>query len=154
MAKAERLMWIMNYAARTPAFTVQQLADELSVSRRTALRYLHALSELGIPLAAKPGPHGGYELIRNRVLPPVSFSVDEAVALFFAFEALAGYADLPFSTEVQSALGRLYEKLAPAAQGRVDGLKDRFRLGVWDKPAPAPHRAERAAACAGSESHL
>ena len=88
MSKSRRLLEALDLVRRRKSITAPELARDLGVSRRTALRYLQELSELGIPLASGPGPHGGYTLIRDNTLPPVTFSVDEAVALFFAYRSL------------------------------------------------------------------
>lgn len=139
MGKAERLLTTLLQLPDRPHFTVAELAQDLGVSRRTALRYLHALSELGIPLAAQPGPGGGYRLIRDRVVPPVTFTVEEAVALFFAYRALARYRALPFRAEVESALRTLHNKLAPDAQRRISSLIDRVDFVVEEQPMAAPY---------------
>lgn len=138
MPKSRRLIdaWMALAGRRT--FTVNALAEELGVSRRTALRYLHELGEMGVPLAARPGPGGGFHLIRDRVLPPISFTVEEAVALFFALHALKSYAALPFSMDAESAVWKLWAQLPERARWRVERLKDRLDLSVgrWSPPTP------------------
>ncbi len=62
MSRTERLLELMIRLRTRGRFTVQELADECGVSRRTMLRDLQALSELGVPLASTPGPGGGYTL--------------------------------------------------------------------------------------------
>jgi predicted DNA-binding transcriptional regulator YafY len=41
-----------------PRFTAAELAEEFGVSRRTILRDLQALSEMGVPLRSTSGPGG------------------------------------------------------------------------------------------------
>jgi predicted DNA-binding transcriptional regulator YafY len=94
-----------------PRFTVQELADELAVSRRTMLRDLHALSEMGVPLAATPGPYGGYSLLRDRRLLPLSLSPDEAIGMVLSYEAFLQYAESPFATQSLSAITKLRSAL-------------------------------------------
>lgn len=84
MHKAQRLVQLIMLVNERRTFTVQELADECGVSRRTMIRDLAELSELGIPLYSEVGPHGGYRVLREKVLPPISFSEHEAMALFFA----------------------------------------------------------------------
>src|SRR6478672_5300703 len=57
------------------------LAARLEVDRRTVRRYITMLQDLGIPIDALPGRHGGYTLRANFRLPPLMFSEDEALAL-------------------------------------------------------------------------
>ena len=138
MSKSRRLLEALDLVRRRKSITAPELARDLGVSRRTALRYLQELSELGIPLASGPGPHGGYTLIRDNTLPPVTFSVDEAVALFFAYRSLTSYRDLPFEADAGKALEKLYDELPAGARRRVDGLRDRFAFQVEDRHLPLP----------------
>ncbi len=113
--KSKRLMELMMTVNRKRRFKVQELADEFGVSKRTILRDLQELSELGVPLYSEVGPHGGYQVIRERVLPPIAFTEGEAVAMFFAVHALRHYSSLPFEAESASALRQV---LSPYAWGR------------------------------------
>lgn len=142
MAKSSRLLTVLLALQSRRQFTAQQLAEELGVSRRTALRYLHELSEAGVPLAARPGPGGGYLVVRDRTLPPLAFSVDEAVSLFFAYESLQGYGSLPFEAEFASVLGKLRQHLPADAQRRMDRLRGRFEFAVRRADRKAPQLKE------------
>lgn len=70
MSKSKRLMELMMTVNRKRKFTVKELAREFGVSPRTILRDLQELSELGVPLYSEVGPHGGYQVLNERVLPP------------------------------------------------------------------------------------
>jgi len=63
MPKTERMLKIMQRVYEKRSFTVGEMAEEFSVSYRTMLRYLHELSELGVPLYATEGKHGGYSVL-------------------------------------------------------------------------------------------
>jgi predicted DNA-binding transcriptional regulator YafY len=54
--------------------TGPELARRLEVHLRTARRYVEILRDLGIPVAAEPGRHGGYRLRPGARLPPLLFS--------------------------------------------------------------------------------
>lgn len=82
MHKAQRLVQLIMLVNERRTFTVQELADECGVSRRTMIRDLAELSELGIPLYSEVGANGGYRVLREKVLPPISFTEHEAMALF------------------------------------------------------------------------
>ncbi len=141
MRRSERLMALVLAIEGRPAATVAELAEVLGVSRRTMLRDLQALSALGVPLASRPGPHGGYQLVRDRVLPPVSFTVDEATALFFALQAFEDYGTLPVAAETRVALHKLYRAMAPAARHRVDRLTGRLAFVSQRRNVVHPHLA-------------
>src|SRR5690606_5862475 len=95
------------------------------VSKRTILRDLQELSELGVPLYSEVGPHGGYQVVRERVLPPIAFTEEEAAAMFFAVHALRHYASLPFEAESASALRKFYQFMPQDVKERIDRMKDR-----------------------------
>lgn len=66
MPKTERMLKVMQRVYEKRSFTVGEIAEEFSVSYRTMLRYLHELSELGVPLYATEGKHGGYSILTSR----------------------------------------------------------------------------------------
>lgn len=82
MSKSKRLLELMLTVNRKRKFTVKELAQEFGVSSRTILRDLQELGELGVPLYSEVGPHGGYQVLNERILPPIAFTEEEAVALF------------------------------------------------------------------------
>lgn len=139
MSKSRRLTDALAIVRQRRELTAADLAEALGVSRRTALRYLQELSETGVPLAAQPGPHGGYRLIRDKSLPPVTLTVDEAVALFFAYQSLSGYGRLPFRADANTAVQKLYGELPPGAQRRIDALQHRFAFMVESRDVEVPH---------------
>ncbi len=105
MSKSKRLMELMMAVNRKRRFTVKELAREFDVSTRTILRDLQELSDLGVPLYSEVGPHRGYQVLNERMLPPIAFTEEEAVAIFFASHALRHYLYMPFETEISSAHG-------------------------------------------------
>ncbi|MBM6994673.1 YafY family transcriptional regulator [Paenibacillus sp. DXFW5] len=125
MSKSKRLMELMMTVNRKRKFTVKELADEFGVSPRTILRDLQELGELGVPLYSEVGPHGGYQVLNERVLPPIAFTEEEAVSIFFASHALRHYEFLPFETEASSALGKFYHYMSGDVRDRIDQMKNR-----------------------------
>ena len=72
--------------------SAQELADRFEVSRRTILRDLDALGEMGVPIVSTPGRSGGFRVMDDFWLPPLHLSAGEATAVLLALE-LAGNAD-------------------------------------------------------------
>ena len=99
MSKAERLIEMMITINAKRDFTVGELANEFSVSKRTILRDLQELEQAGFPLYSEVGAAGGYHILKERILPPIVFSESEAKSVFFACQALQFYRDLPFEQE-------------------------------------------------------
>ncbi|GLI04815.1 DNA-binding transcriptional regulator [Paenibacillus tyrfis] len=139
MSKSKRLMELMMTVNRKKKFTVKELASEFDVSTRTILRDLQELSELGVPLYSEVGPHGGYQVLNERILPPIAFTEEEAVAIFFACHALRHYAYLPFETESSSALSKFYFYMSGDVRDRIDEMKNRIDFVIPSRQAKFPY---------------
>lgn len=139
MSKSKRLLALMMTVNRKRKFTVKELAQEFEVSSRTILRDLQELSELGVPLYSEVGPHGGYQVLNERILPPIAFSEDEAIALFFACHALRHYAYLPFKTEASSALSKFYNYMSGDVRDRIDQMKNRVDFITPSRHSESPY---------------
>jgi predicted DNA-binding transcriptional regulator YafY len=123
VSRTARLLELLVRVQTKPRFTAAELAEEFGVSRRTMLRDLGALSEMGVPLRSTPGPGGGYSLPRGgRRLSP-SLTVDEALALIVSYEALMRYPVSPFSSQGLSAVTKLRTALPPDVVGELDRLR-------------------------------
>ena len=139
MPKSKRLLELMMTVNRKRKFTVKELAEEFGVSNRTMLRDLQELSELGVPLYSEVGPHGGYQVLKERILPPIAFSEEEAVAMFFAVHALRHYSSLPFEAESASALDKFYLHMSGDVRDRIDQMKNRFDFVTPTRQQASPH---------------
>jgi predicted DNA-binding transcriptional regulator YafY len=139
MSRSERLLEILITLQTKPRFTVQELADEFAVSRRTMLRDLHALSAMGVPLAATPGPYGGYSLIAHRRLFPLSLSADEAIGIVLSYEALLQYADSPFAAQSLSAITKVRSALPPDVVREMDLVREHIAVTAPRVQYQAPH---------------
>jgi predicted DNA-binding transcriptional regulator YafY len=138
MKRTERLLELMLVLNQLHRFTVQELADQFGVSRRTMLRDLQALSEMGVPLLSQPGLHGGYEVMRPHSLPPLSLSPEEAVGMILSYEALEAYAQSPFEVSSLSALTKLRAVLPPDVLGEVEELRQRIAVESSKRAYEAP----------------
>ncbi|MFN2747993.1 helix-turn-helix transcriptional regulator [Bacillus sp. z60-18] len=125
MSKAKRLNEMIMMVNRKKRFTVGELAQEFGVSKRTVLRDLQELSEMGVPLYSETGPHGGYQVLSERILPPIALSENEAIAIFFAIHALRHYISLPFDAQYASIKKKFYLNLAGDIRDAIDSMKDR-----------------------------
>ncbi|HDR4859348.1 YafY family protein [Bacillus cereus] len=130
LSKAKRLLDILIFASAKKAFTAQEIADEFNISVRTVHRYILDLSDMGLPIYAEQGRNGGYKVLTNRVIPPILFTEEEAVSIFFAFQSLSYYRDLPFNTAINSVTHKLYSSLQHDAKAKVD--KIRSYITFWN----------------------
>lgn len=125
MSKAKRLNEMIMMVNRKKRFTVRELAQQFEVSKRTILRDLQELSEMGVPLYSEVGPHGGYQVLNQRILPPIAFSEDEAISIFLAIHALRHYIALPFDIEYESIKKKFYLNLSGDIRDRIDRINGR-----------------------------
>ncbi|MCD1260432.1 YafY family transcriptional regulator [Paenibacillus athensensis] len=141
MPKSKRLIELIMAVNRKRTFTVKELAREFGVSSRTMQRDLQELSELGVPLYAEVGPHGGYRVLNERMLPPIAFTEEEAVAIFFASHALRHYVFLPFAAEISSVLSKFYSYMPADVRERIDQMRHRVDFRAPTQQTPFPHLA-------------
>ena len=130
ISKAKRLLDILVFVNTKRKFTAQEIADEFNISIRTVHRYILDLSEMGLPIYAEQGRNGGYTVLPNRILPPILFTEEEAVAIFFAFQSLSYYRNLPFDAETSSVAKKLYSSLPGDAKMKID--KMRSYVAFWN----------------------
>lgn len=122
MSRTARLLEVLLALRARPRFTVAELAATFGVSRRTMLRDLHALSEMGVPLVATPGPHGGYGLIADHRALPLSLTVEEAIGIAISYDAFLRYAQSPFAAQTLSALTKLRDSLPADVAGEIERI--------------------------------
>ncbi|MDU0204872.1 YafY family protein [Paenibacillus sp. PFR10] len=125
MGKSRRLIELMMAVNRKRKFTVKELAQEFGVSTRTMLRDLQELSGMGVPLYAQVGAGGGYQVLAERSLPPISFTENEAFSIFFASHALRHFSSLPFEASAESALRKFYRYLSEDVKRQIDEMRNR-----------------------------
>ena len=120
MSKAERLIEMMITINAKRHFKVSELAEEFSVSKRTVLRDLQSLEQAGFPLYSEVGAAGGYHVLKERVLPPITFSENEAKAVFFAYQSLQFYNKAPEQGDLLGAGQTLRIPVFEATSGYCD----------------------------------
>ena len=138
MSRTARLLELLIRVQTRAHFTSRGLAEQFGVSRRTILRDMAELSEMGVPLRSTSGPGGGYSLPRGgRRLAP-SLTMDEALALIISYEALLRYPVSPFSAEGVSAVTKLRAALPKDVVGELDTLREHVAVvePVYDYEAP------------------
>lgn len=142
MSKMKRLIEMMMYIQPGRKFTLSELATEFNISKRTVLRDLQQLEELGLPLYSEPGVHGGYKILKSKSLPPIIFTEDEAISMFFAYQTFEQYRDLPFKSEIISALKKYYYYLSDETRERIDKMKHHIKFYVPKHSRDTPYLNE------------
>ena len=107
------------------------------VDPRTVRRYATKLQELGIPVEARRGRHGGYRLRPGYKLPPLMLTDDEATAVVLGLTAAQRFG-LPTA---DGALAKIRRVLPVALRARVDALQETLgftRRAVEPAPPATP----------------
>ncbi|WP_411346058.1 helix-turn-helix transcriptional regulator [Paenibacillus sp. WLX1005] len=126
MRKSERLQWMQRYVHRRQRFTLRQLMEEFSISRSTALRDIESLEEIGLPIYAEHGRHGGYRLLDTATLPPVSFTANEVLALYFSMQALQSFSGDAFGVSFHSIHARFLDIVTPHQRQQIEQFHNRI----------------------------
>ncbi|NBE81649.1 helix-turn-helix transcriptional regulator [Micromonospora rubida] len=84
-----RVLALLEILQNGGSFTLADLAGRLGVDERTIRRYAAHLADLGIPVEARRGRYGGYQLAPGYKLPPLMLTDEEAVAVMLGLIAAA-----------------------------------------------------------------
>jgi predicted DNA-binding transcriptional regulator YafY len=114
-----RLLRLLSLLQARPVWTAPDLADRLAVTERTVRRDVTRLRDLGYPVEARAGPHGGYQLGRGGALPPLLLDDDEAVAVAVGLRAAADGSVSGLDDATVSVLAKLDQVLPARLAARV-----------------------------------
>lgn len=133
MNRVDRLMAYLLMFQSRGLLRAQDFASRFEISERTVYRDIQALSEVGVPISAMPGE--GYRLMEGYYLPPITFTPDEARALFLAVSMLDGFTeDGPTKTAVTTALDKIRAILPHRTRRQAEALTAVLRFYAF--PAP------------------
>lgn len=138
MKRMDRMMAIV-MALQQRTETAQSLADKLEVSKRTVLRDMQALSEMGVPLYAVSGPGGGYRLMEGYRLAPLQLTADEALTLLLALDGMTKYSDGPFQQARWTVADKIRSALPEQTLGEIAPWLSHIGLEVPDRGTRTPH---------------
>ncbi len=118
---ATRLITLIFLLQNQPNQKASELAEKLGVSLRTVHRYFEMLDEMGIPIYAERGPYGGFSLVRGYKMPPLVFTLEEAVTLVLG------------TGMVEELWGELYREAARGALAKLENLlpDEQVREVAW-----------------------
>lgn len=119
--RRDRLMGIL-LCLQQSEMTSAALSERFEVTRRTIIRDIQTLCELGVPIYAKPGPSGGYGLQAGFKLHPLHLDKDEALAVLTALKSLQTYQESPF----KAARWTVQDKIRAGLPGEVAAYVDRL----------------------------
>jgi predicted DNA-binding transcriptional regulator YafY len=127
-APATRVLALLELLQSRGSLPGAELAERLQVDRRTVRRYVSRLEELGVPVAAERGRHGGYRLMPGFRLPPMMFTDDEALALSVGLLAARQLGLAEAAAAAQSAQAKLERVTPPQLKRRIRAAGDTIAI--------------------------
>ncbi len=137
MNKLERLTATLLLLQERP-YTSMEIAQRFEVSKRTVLRDVQALCEMGVPVVAREGAGGGYSLPDDYGLAPLPLTTHEAFLLMLALGSLAQWADVPLAPELSSLLAKLRALLPERERSGAEHLLETVAVELAAPAARAP----------------
>ncbi|MGN7415773.1 helix-turn-helix transcriptional regulator [Paenibacillus sp. SAF-068] len=125
MKKSERMNQMLRFINQKQQFTLQDLMQEFQISKRTAIRDIASLEELGAPIYVEYGRYGGYRLLQQMQLPPISFNTGELHALYFAMQALRSFSSLPFQISFRTIHEKFMSALSDKQRQDIENIQHR-----------------------------
>ncbi|PWW35026.1 MULTISPECIES: helix-turn-helix transcriptional regulator [Paenibacillus] len=139
MKKSERMNQMLRFINQKQHFTLQDLMQEFQISKRTALRDIASLEEIGAPLYAEYGRYGGYRLLQQMQLPPISFNTSELHALYFAMQALRSFTNLPFQVSFRSIHEKFLSALSENQRQDIEQIQHRVSFRHTEQIRDSEH---------------
>ena len=127
VSRIYRLLRLITMLQSRRAYTAQELAEELEVSRRTIFRDLNMLEMAHIPYYYD-ADSGGYRISRHFFLPPINLTLTEALAMLILAGRVRSSHRLPLLTEGARAAVKLESTLPPGIQQHVGSVIDKLSI--------------------------
>ncbi|MBP1752438.1 MAG: Helix-turn-helix, type 11 domain protein [Geobacteraceae bacterium] len=104
--------------------TVEELAEETGVDRRTIYRDLSVIHEAGYPLVSewRNGRKAYRFLTRFKDIPPISFTLQELMTISFLRSQLDFLKGTPFQDDMESIYGKINSVLPPRYAAHMERI--------------------------------
>lgn len=126
MNKTDRLLAIVLELQRNKVLRAEDLAATFETSVRTIYRDIQALSEAGVSMIGAPGQ--GYSLMEGYFLPPVSFTVEEAVTLLIGTDFIEQWFDVHYGRKSRTSRGKIEAILPEPVRSEAARIRKSIRL--------------------------
>jgi len=117
-----RVLTVLELLQSRPSITGPELAERLEMDVRTVRRYITHLQDVGIPVEANIGRHGGYRLRPGFKLPPLMFTEEEATAIMLGLLGTSWLVIGQSSVAVEGALAKVSRVLPRQARERLQAM--------------------------------
>lgn len=127
-SQAARVQGILRTLGARQGITIGELADEFSVTKRTLYRDLKALEEAGYPILTEVIEGTTYWKLEPsfKGIPPVTFTLNELMALYFSRKLIVSPGGSPFRAEIESAFKKIESVLPAKHIDRLEKIDEMF----------------------------
>src|SRR5574341_118258 len=136
MKQMDRRLLILTRLREEVPLRASDLAEECECSVRTVYRDIDALCQAGIPVAAMPGE--GYRLAPGFHLPPIAFTVDEAVQLLLGSDMALRLGTAAQREAAKAAAVKVEAALSPDTRAEVARMRERIQVSGWMQREASP----------------
>ena len=126
MKKSERLQDMLIYLNNKNYFNLSDLMEKYNISRSTALRDVRSLEAIGMPIFAEHGRYGRYGILKNRLLSPIIFTIDEMYAMYFSMLTLREYQSTPFDFDLEKLKKKFESCISKEHQSNLEKMETVF----------------------------
>ncbi len=123
-----RVLTVLELLQARPSITGPELAARLEMDVRTVRRYIMHLQDVGIPVEATIGRHGGYRLRPGFKLPPLIFTEEEATAIMLGLLTSTWLEVEQSSAAIEGALAKVSRVLPQKARERLQAATSHIVL--------------------------
>src|SRR5712691_2087029 len=123
-----RVLTVLELLQSRPSITGPELAARLEMDVRTVRRYITHLQDVGIPVEANIGRHGGYRLRPGFKLPPLIFTEEEATAIMLGLLASTWLEIGQSAAAIEGALAKVSRVMPMRARERLQAVTSHLVL--------------------------
>ena len=127
-SQAARVQGILRTLGARHGITIGELAEEFGVTKRTLYRDLKALEEAGYPLLSEIVEGTTYWKLEPsfKGVPPVTFTLNELMALYFSRKLFISPGGSPFRPDLESAFKKIESALPAKHIARLEKIEEMF----------------------------
>lgn len=123
-----RVLTVLELLQSRPSISGPELAARLEMDVRTVRRYIMHLQDVGIPVEANIGRHGGYRLRPGFKLPPLLFTEEEATAIMLGLLGTSWLEIGQSSVAVEGAFAKVSRVLPLQARERLNAMSSHLHF--------------------------
>src|SRR6266496_1996881 len=123
-----RVLTVLELLQSRPSISGPELAARLEMDVRSVRRYITILQDVGIPVEATMGRHGGYRLRPGFKLPPLMFTEEEATAIALGLLGTAWLEIGQSPAAIEGALAKVSRVLPLRARERLQAVSSHLVL--------------------------